>query len=70
MSFETNMQHFDVVGPGYVSERHADEKHRYLLETEKNAVGGAWLAFYAIAIVVVVINSFQKVTDIVVAAAN
>ena len=47
MSFETNTQNFDVVGSGYVAERHADEKHRYLLESERNAVGGAmaWLAF-------------------------
>ena len=71
MSFETNTQHFDVVGSGYVTEHHADEKHRYLFE-EKNAVGGAmaWLAFYSTAVVVVVISNFHKAANIVVAAAN
>ena len=70
MSFETNTQNFDVVGSGYVAEHHADEKHRYLLESERNAVGGAmaWLAFYAVAVVVVVITNFQKVANVVVAA--
>ena len=72
MSFKTNTQHFDVVGSGYVAEHHADEKHRYLFEAEKNAVGGAmaWLAFYTIAIVVVVISNFHKAANIVVAATN
>ena len=72
MSFEANTQHFDVVGSGYIAEHHAHKKHRYLIKAEKNAVGGAfaWLAFYAIAVVVVVINNFHKVVDIVVAAAN
>ena len=72
MSLETNTKYFDVVGGGYVSEHHADERHRHLLGSEKNAVGGAmaWLAFYAIALVVVVITNFQKTADIVVAAAN
>ena len=72
MSFESNTQYFDVVGSGYVAEQHAEEKHRHLIEAEKNAVGGAfaWLAFYAIAVVVVVISNFHKVVDIVVAAAN
>ena len=72
MSFETNAQLFDVVGTGYVAEHHAEEKYRHLLQAEKNAVGGAmaWLAFYAIAVVVVVINSFHKAADVVVAAAN
>jgi hypothetical protein len=72
MSFESNTQHFDVVGSGYVAEQHAEEKHRHLIEAEKNAVGGAfaWLAFYAIAVVVVVVSNFHKVVDIVVAAAN
>ena len=72
MSFETNTQNFDVIGPGFIQEHHADEQHRYLIEAEKNAVGGAmaWLAFYTIAVVVVVISNFHKVADIVVAAAN
>ena len=72
MAFEPDTQHFDVIGPGFIQERHADEKHRYLIEAEKNAVGGAmaWLAFYATAVVVVVISNFQKATDIVVAAGN
>ncbi len=72
MSFEFNTQHFDVVGSGYVTEHHAEEKHRHLIEAEKNAVGGAfaWLAFYAIAVVVVVFSNFHKVVDLVVAAAN
>ena len=70
--FKSNTQHFDVVGSGYVAEQHAEEKHRHLIEDEKNAVGGAfaWLAFYAIAVVVVVVSNFHKVVDIVVAAAN
>jgi hypothetical protein len=69
MSFESNTQHFDVVGSGYVAEQHAEEKHRHLIEAEKNAVGGAfaWLAFYAIAVVVVVVH---KAANIVVATAN
>ena len=72
MSFEAKTQHFDVVGPGYIAEHHAHEKHRYLIKAEKNAVGGAfaWLAFYAIAVVVVVVSNFHKVVDVVVAAAN
>ena len=35
MSFESNTQHFDVVGSGYVAEQHAEEKHRHLIEAEK-----------------------------------
>jgi hypothetical protein len=72
MSFESNAQHFDVVGSGYVAEQHAEEKHRHLIEAEKNAVGGAfaWLAFYAIAVVVVVVSNFHKLVDVVVAAAH
>ena len=72
MSFETNTKNFDVIAPGYVPERHADEVNRYLLQMEKNAIGGAvaWLAFYAMAIVVVVASNFQQVADIVVAAVN
>jgi hypothetical protein len=72
MSFETNTQHFDVVGPGYVQEHHADETRRHLIEAEKNAVGGAmtWLAFYMIAVVVIVVSSFQKAAAPVVAATN
>ena len=70
MSFETHTQQFDVVGSGYVAEHHADERHRYLLETEKNAIGGAmaWLAFYTTAIVATVISNIHKVADIVMAA--
>ena len=62
MSFETNAQLFDVVGTSYVAEHHAEEKYRHLLQAEKSAVGGAmaWLAFYAIAIVVVVINQLPQ----------
>ena len=65
-------QHFDVVGPGYIAEHHAHEKHRYLIKAEKNAVGGAfaWLAFYAIAVVVVVVSNFHKAANVVVATAN
>ena len=72
MSFETSTQHFDVVGSGYIAEHHAEEKHRHLIEAEKNAVGGAfaWLAFYAIAVVVALFSNFHKVVDIVVAAAK
>ena len=72
MSFETNTPHFDVVGSGYVAEHHTDEKHRHLIEAEKNAVGSAtaWLAFYATAVVVVVIVNFHKVANIVLAGAN
>jgi hypothetical protein len=72
MSLETNTKYFDVFGCGYVSEHHADERRRHLMGSEKNAVGGAmaWLAFYAIALVVVVIANFQKAGDIVVTAAN
>ena len=72
MSLEPNSQYFDVIGSGYVAEHHADEKHRHLIEAEKNVVGGAmaWLAFYAAAVAVVVSSNFQKVSDIGVAAAN
>ena len=72
MSFEPNTELFDVVGTGYVAERHAEERHRHLLDTEKNAVGGAlaWLAFYALAVVVVVTANLQKAASIVVASAN
>ena len=67
--FETSTQHFDVLGSGYIAEHHAEENHRHLIEAEKNAVGGAfaWLAFYAIAVVVVVVH---KAANIVVATAN
>ena len=72
MSFETSTQHFDVVGSGYIAGHHAHEKHRYLIKAEKNAIGGAfaWLAFYAVAVVVALISNFHKVVDIVVVAAN
>ena len=72
MSFKSNTKHFDVVGSGYIAEHHAHQKHRYLIKAEKNAVGGAfaWLAFYAIAVVVVVIRNFHKAADVVVVAAN
>ena len=72
MSFETGTQHFDVVGSGYIAEQHLEEKHRQLIEAEKNAVGGAlaWLAFYAIAVVVVVVSNFHKAANVVVATTN
>ena len=72
MSFETSTQYFDVVGSGYVAENHAEEKHRHLIEAEKNAVGGAfaWLALDAAAVVVVVVSNFHKVANIVMATAN
>jgi hypothetical protein len=72
MSFEINTQHFDVIGPGFVQEHHADERHRHLIEAEKNAVGGAsaWLAFYATAVAIVVISNFNKAAEFVVASAN
>jgi hypothetical protein len=70
MSFEANTQFFDVVGTGYVAEQHAEEKHRHLLEAEKNAIGGAmaWLAFYAMAVVVVVTTNLSAGTPIVLSA--
>jgi len=39
---------------------------------EKNAVGGAfaWLAFYAIAVVAVVVSNFHKAANVVVATAK
>ena len=65
MSLDTKI--FDVVGSGYVSEHHADERQRTILESERRAKGGAivWLAFYAIAIVVVVVTNFQKTAEVV-----
>jgi hypothetical protein len=70
MSFEANTQLFGIVGTGYVAEQHAEEKHRHLLEGEKNAVGVAmaWLAFYAMAVVVVVITNLSAGTPIVLSA--
>ena len=73
MSREPNKElFFNVVGTGYVAERHAEEKHRHLLQSDTNAVGGAmaWLAFYALAIVVVVTANLQKAASIVVASVN
>lgn len=67
MSFKLSTQHFDC---GDVSDRNAREKH--LLDSEKNAVGGAmaWLAFYAMAAVIGVISNFHHTANIVIAAAN
>ena len=67
MSLDPNT-HFDVVGAGYVSERHDDDNRRYL--SEQGAVGGAmaWLAFYAMATVVTVVSNFHKASGIVVAS--
>lgn len=72
MTQKNSTQHFNVVGSGYVSEHHADARHQHLLGSEQNAVGGAmaWLAFYVIAIVVVVVSNFTTASDIVVAASN
>lgn len=72
MSLEPETKYFDVVGPGYVSEEHADERHRYLPGSENKAVRGAlvWLAFYAVALVVVVLTNFEKAADFAMAATN
>lgn len=72
MSFEINTQHFDVVGPGFVQEHHANEQQRHLIDTGKNAVGGAWawLAFYAVAVIVVATTNVNKAAEFVVASAN
>ena len=72
MSFETQTQHFDVIGPGYIPERHIDEKHRHLSEMDGNVVGGAmaWLAFYSVAVVAVIAGHFHKAAGTVVAAVN
>ena len=72
MTLHNDTRHFDVVGPGYVSEHHADEAYRHRLDPGSNAVGGAfaWLAFYAIAFVVVVTANLQKAGSFVVAAVN
>ena len=66
MSLDPNTQ-FDVVGAGYVPEHHDDGHHRYLADTEQGTIGVAiaWLMFYAMAVVVTVVGSFQKTTNIV-----
>lgn len=71
MSLEPhNTKPFDVVGPGYVPEKHADDKYRYLLTPENKAIGGmfVWLTFYVIAVVAVLVTNFDTVADVVVAA--
>ena len=47
-----------------------EEKHRHLIEPRRtqSAAPSLWLAFYAIAVVVVVVSNFHKIVDIVVAA--
>lgn len=72
MSFETTTQYFDVVGPGFVHEHHADQKHANLSESDNKATGVAiaWLTFYATAALVVVTTNVQKAADFVLASAN
>ena len=67
MSFKLSTQHLDC---GDVSDHGASAKH--LLDSGKNAVGGAmaWLAFYAMAAVIGVFSNFQNAANIVIAAAN
>ena len=65
-----HLQYFNVVGPGYVSEHHTDAKESHLAKLERNAIGVAttWLAFYAIAVVAILIANFQKVASFVIAS--
>ena len=57
MNFHLNTQHFDC----------GDDTNHH-----PRAIGGAmaWLAFYAIAVVIVVVSNLNKAADVVVAAAN
>jgi hypothetical protein len=62
MTSEQNMQYYDVVGPGYVPEHHADQRHHFLATDEWNALSGAiaWLVFYVIAVVVALASNIKK----------
>jgi hypothetical protein len=60
---------FDVIGAGYVSEHHSDGTHSHLPQTDGAAgIASVWLAFYAIAAVVVVVSNLHAVAGFVVAA--
>ena len=65
-----DLLYFNVVGPGYVSKNHTDAKESNLAKLERNAIGVAttWLAFYAIAVVAILIANFQKVASFVIAS--
>ena len=72
MSFERNFQDFNVIGTGTIREGHADDRHHNLGAAEQRAVGSAisWLAFYAIAALVVVSTSLSKTAPIALASSN
>ena len=72
MSLEPHTKSSDVAGDGDALEHYAGERYRHPPGSEKQAVGGAmaWLAFYAIALLIVVFTNSQKVADFVVAGAN
>ena len=70
----TDTTKFDVVGPGYVAEHHVEDSYRHRLDAEgaTKATGPAfaWLAFYATAVVVVVLSKALSTAPAVVAASN
>ena len=70
----TDTTKFDVVGPGFVAEHHIEDQHRHRLIAEKavNSTGPAfaWLAFYALAIVVVVLSKVFGADQAVLAASS
>jgi hypothetical protein len=65
---------FDVVGPGYVAEHHIEDQYRHRLDAENaSKTAGpafAWLAFYATAIVVIVLGKAFSTAPAMVAASN
>jgi hypothetical protein len=58
---------FNVVGAGYVAEHRDDNHQRHLSDLDQRTIGPAvaWLAFYAIAAVVVVVSNFQETARLV-----
>ena len=70
----TDTTKFDVVGPGYVAEHHVEDSYHHRLDAEgaTKAAGPAfaWLAFYATAIVVVVLSIAFSTAPAVVAVSN
>lgn len=69
--FQT-FQTFDVVGCGYVAEQHDETRQCEVLGSDDKPVDGtmAWLAFYAIALVTVVVTNGAMAPAIMLASAN
>lgn len=72
MAPDRDFSAFNVIGMGFVQERHADGSCQHLVEVDRALFGFAmrWAAFYVLAAAVVIATHVPTTTKIILTAAN